>query len=480
MSSIFGYVRVSHDDSTLSGLSPQAQREAILRYVKMIDGTLSPDHYPATDDQPGIYTDYSQSAWKCKFDKRPAGREIQSRVQPGDHVVIMSIDRGFRDTGDFLDTVDRWRKRGVFVHFLHEQFNLASANGRLLGSIIASLAEWQSHVKSERMRDAAAAKKEKNIVGRKKVNIARWKDSDVIIPRLTDQAAKPATGTIYTYGRKSRVERVDDQSLAAQKIITDRHAQYLMSSNPGMSVGQHFEDSHVSAYSKDFRIRPAGEELNKILKSGDVVVVTRLDRAWRRLVDMLNTLQDWTARGITVHFCDMMLDTNTVMGKFFLQIMAMFAELESSMKSASTKAALAVARSKGRLLGAVPMGAKVVRDGSDSSGPCKKLSWDHKRLRHIKIARYLVQNRGWSISGTVAWLERVEAKREGREPIPEWGRVIRNTGCTKSRYPVWNKVSMNIALRRYDTIFAPVINKADNARRAYMRRKNKRNSGLVS
>jgi len=96
------------------------------------------------------------------------------------------------------------------------------------------------------------------------------------------------------------------------------------------------------------RDRPQLEELMKVLRSGDKVVVYKLDRISRstkHLIELSETFHD-----MDVHFVSIMdnIDTSTAMGKFFFRTMASIAELERDIISERTKSGLQAARSRGK------------------------------------------------------------------------------------------------------------------------------------
>lgn len=89
--------------------------------------------------------------------------------------------------------------------------------------------------------------------------------------------------------------------------------------------------------------RPASKELMVALRKGDTVVITRLDRAFRRTLECLQVLEDWCAKGITLHviqFSGMSLDLNSPMGKLMVQLLAAISEMERNTISERTKEAL--------------------------------------------------------------------------------------------------------------------------------------------
>ncbi len=94
--------------------------------------------------------------------------------------------------------------------------------------------------------------------------------------------------------------------------------------------------------------RPQLEELLKVLRSGDKVVVYKLDRISRstkHLIELSEVFSD-----MDVHFVSITdnIDTSTAMGKFFFRTMASIAELERDIISERTKSGLQAARSRGK------------------------------------------------------------------------------------------------------------------------------------
>lgn len=463
---IYGYHRVSHIESTKSGISMDAQRDAILALAATIPDTMGIECHSEKDPQPGFFADHSTSAWKIPFYRRHGGYALLKVLKPGDHVVFYSIDRGFRSTKDFLETVDSWCRQGIFVHFVREQFNTATANGRLLATIIAAFAEWQSHVRSERIKESLAVRKNKPKVEEKPPHnsqlIKPW--SGKAIQAIPEKPVEQVTTSrIFSYARRSAINTPENLSLQAQKEIAQRHIPLLQIRYPGAKFIQHFEDAHVSAYSTDLRDRPAGGEMDQMLQSGDLVVVTRLDRAWRRIGDLLNTIYDWHDRGIDVYFCDTGIDTRSAMGQFFLHVLASFAELESSIKSEVTKEALRRLRSMGCINGGqTVMGTKRVEAYSLDGKMRKHEVWDKVSLKRARIWWYLNKKRGWSCDKVRDFWERCMAKREGRKFIPSHGGWVRG----KPVRVLWDRKHVWMMIQRYDQLLHRVMDRVRSNRRS--------------
>ena len=83
----------------------------------------------------------------------------------------------------------------------------------------------------------------------------------------------------------------------------------------------------------------------------DVVIVWKLDRFARSLVQLVTALQEFNELGIEFVSLHDQIDTTTAAGKLMFHITAAFAEFERTIISERTKAALDHARAKGIRLG---------------------------------------------------------------------------------------------------------------------------------
>jgi putative DNA-invertase from lambdoid prophage Rac len=96
--------------------------------------------------------------------------------------------------------------------------------------------------------------------------------------------------------------------------------------------------------------RDAGKEMFRQLRAGDHVILTKLDRAFRRLADCVAVLEQFERIGVKLHICNLMggaIDLSSPMGKFMIHILAAFAELERAFISERTKDGLAHSKKKG-------------------------------------------------------------------------------------------------------------------------------------
>jgi DNA invertase Pin-like site-specific DNA recombinase len=116
------------------------------------------------------------------------------------------------------------------------------------------------------------------------------------------------------------------------------------------------------ARAKDYKRRLQWQQLRKDarMRKFKIVLVFRLDRAFRSVRECLNTLEEWKERGIAFKSLrEDVIDTSSSMGNFMIQVLAAVAELESSMISDRVTAGMARAKSQGKQLGRPPVTAQV-------------------------------------------------------------------------------------------------------------------------
>jgi len=94
----------------------------------------------------------------------------------------------------------------------------------------------------------------------------------------------------------------------------------------------------------------------KALRSGDTLVVWKLDRLGRDLRHLVNTVDDLSKRGVGFRVLsgETPIDTSTAQGKLMFGIFATLAEFERELIRERTIAGLASARARGRVGGRRP------------------------------------------------------------------------------------------------------------------------------
>lgn len=92
-------------------------------------------------------------------------------------------------------------------------------------------------------------------------------------------------------------------------------------------------------------------KLNERMDSGDSLVVTKLDRLGRDMLDVIATIRDLTERGISVVILGLGTLDNTPQSKLTLAMLAAISEYERDLISERTKAKLAKLKADGVRLG---------------------------------------------------------------------------------------------------------------------------------
>lgn len=97
--------------------------------------------------------------------------------------------------------------------------------------------------------------------------------------------------------------------------------------------------------------RPGLREAMAYARSGDVLVVWKLDRLGRSLVHLIQMMQDLQARGVGFRSLQEHMDTTTPGGQLIFHIFGALAEFERSLIRERTRAGLDAARVRGRVGG---------------------------------------------------------------------------------------------------------------------------------
>jgi DNA invertase Pin-like site-specific DNA recombinase len=141
---------------------------------------------------------------------------------------------------------------------------------------------------------------------------------------------------IYGYARVSTIDQDLDIQRAALRAA-------------GCEI---VREEKVSGTSRDGR--PELDTLLAFLRTGDTLVVTRIDRLARSLRDLQNIVHDLKSRGITLKATEQPIDTSTAAGKAFLDMLGVFAEFETNLRRERQLEGIAEAKAKGKYKGRVP------------------------------------------------------------------------------------------------------------------------------
>ena len=97
--------------------------------------------------------------------------------------------------------------------------------------------------------------------------------------------------------------------------------------------------------------RPELNMLKAQLRSGDIVVIDKLDRLGRSLKDLIEIVSELESNGVGFISLQDNIDTTTASGKLIFHIFASLAEFERSLISERTRSGLTAARARGRVGG---------------------------------------------------------------------------------------------------------------------------------
>jgi DNA invertase Pin-like site-specific DNA recombinase len=100
--------------------------------------------------------------------------------------------------------------------------------------------------------------------------------------------------------------------------------------------------------------RPGFDLMLKVLREGDTLKVTRLDRLGRSVVHLVLLGAELRERGVGLHVIEQGIDTSTAEGRAMFGMLSVLAELQRELISANTRDGLAAARARGRRGGRRP------------------------------------------------------------------------------------------------------------------------------
>lgn len=101
--------------------------------------------------------------------------------------------------------------------------------------------------------------------------------------------------------------------------------------------------------------RPEFTKLINKLQTGDTLIVTKLDRLARTVVEGVSVIQDLVDRGVKVIILNMGEVSNTPTGKVTLAVMLAFAQFERDMIVERTQSGKAIARANGKRVDGRPL-----------------------------------------------------------------------------------------------------------------------------
>src|SRR5271156_4091433 len=157
----------------------------------------------------------------------------------------------------------------------------------------------------------------------------------VVRTRSSDAGDTTAKPMLIGYARVSTV----DQNLALQRdALTEAGCEKIFTEQMSGGVTD----------------RPALHDALEFARSGDTVIVWKLDRLARSMKQLIETIENLRVRGIGFRSLTEALDTTTAQGRLVFHMFGALAEFERSLIRERTQAGLAAARRAGRTGGRPP------------------------------------------------------------------------------------------------------------------------------
>ncbi|MET8509797.1 recombinase family protein [Streptomyces sp. NPDC004787] len=113
-------------------------------------------------------------------------------------------------------------------------------------------------------------------------------------------------------------------------------------------------DIHIDTASGAKASRPKLDLVLQLLRPGDTLKITRLDRLSRSVLHLVTLGADLRERGIGLHVIEQGIDTGTMEGRAMFGMLSVLAELQRELIVANTMDGLAAARARGRKGGRRP------------------------------------------------------------------------------------------------------------------------------
>jgi site-specific DNA recombinase len=164
---------------------------------------------------------------------------------------------------------------------------------------------------------------------------------------------RPIRCAIYT--RKSTEEGLDQEfnSLDAQRECAEA---YILSQRAEgwAALAEHYDDGGFTGANVD---RPGLKTLLADVEARrvDCVVVYKVDRLSRSLLDFARLMDVFDKRGVTFVSVTQQLNTNSPMGRLTLNVLLSFAQFEREIIGERTRDKKSAARKKGKWMGGYPV-----------------------------------------------------------------------------------------------------------------------------
>ena len=148
---VAAYPRVSTEEQKQNGLSIEAQTEALKKWAAERKLKIV-----------GVYNDAGHTARKS-YDKRPEMIRLLNDVKGGkiDLVIFTKLDRWFRNISEYYKVQEILEAHNVRWKAIHDDYDTATASGRLKINIMLAVAQDEADRVSERIKAVFDGKRER-------------------------------------------------------------------------------------------------------------------------------------------------------------------------------------------------------------------------------------------------------------------------------------------------------------------------------
>lgn len=202
--------------------------------------------------------------------------------------------------------------------------------------------------------------------------------------------------TVYAYIRASTVEQQDTLKVQEEKI-----KQYCAFKD--METPKIFIESGVSG-SIEFKKRPEGGKIWNEMKTGDIIVVNKLDRISRNVADFCFMINHFNKNKIIFHCLEPNIDISSSFGLFMCHILSSVSELERNMTIDRVKATIKKRKENNECIGSIPYGysktddKKLIEDKEEQDNMRRIVELYYNKNNNKKISEIMnelkIPNRG--------------------------------------------------------------------------------------
>lgn len=186
---------------------------AIYGYARVSTKGQNLDRQLVALEEAGCEYIYSEKVSGAK--DRPELEKLLNLLGEGDTLIVAELTRVSRSTQDLINIVNRVKEAGATIKSLKDTWlDTTTAQGKLMLTIFAGLAEFERDLTIERVKDGMKTAKEKGVsIGRPKANVNKinhaidlYLAGDYNVPQILDICGV-SKSTFYRELRERGIKR---------------------------------------------------------------------------------------------------------------------------------------------------------------------------------------------------------------------------------------------------------------------------------